>query len=60
MERSVAMTEHNPQPTVIAVGGSDALAQRRRPLRGVVRLLVIRRLPLERRSEYTASFLRRR
>jgi hypothetical protein len=39
MERYVAMTEHIRQPAMIAVDGSDALTQRRRPLRGIVRLL---------------------
>lgn len=37
IQRSVVMTEHNCQPTVIAVDGSSALAQRRRPLVTVMR-----------------------
>ena len=52
------MTEHNRQPTMIAVDGSDS--QRHKPLRRFVRLLVIRRVAPKRRSEYTTSYLRSR
>ena len=55
MERSVAMTEHNRQPTMIAVDDSDALAQSRRPWRGIVSLLVIRRHILEDDNKQTCS-----